>query len=160
MALNYIWIGFFLIAFVTGLVKLIFFGDMEVFPGMMSSTFSMAKTGFELSLGLTGVLTLWMGIMKIGEKGGIVKVFSKLIGPFFQKLFPELGKEHPATGSIMMNIAANMLGLDNAATPMGLKAMDEHAYGGAVQIGHVFEVHGKFVEPSLPIGFDQFIQVI
>lgn len=125
MALNYIWIGFFLIAFVTGLVKLIFFGDMEVFPGMMSSTFDMAKTGFELSLGLTGVLTLWMGIMKIGEKGGIVKVFSRIIGPFFQKLFPELGKNHPATGSIMMNIAANMLGLDNAATPMGLKAMDE-----------------------------------
>jgi spore maturation protein SpmA len=125
MALNYIWIGFFLIAFVTGLIKLIFFGDMEVFPGMMSSTFDMAKTGFELSLGLTGVLTLWMGIMKIGEKGGIVKVFSRIIGPFFQKLFPELGKDHPATGSIMMNIAANMLGLDNAATPMGLKAMDE-----------------------------------
>jgi spore maturation protein SpmA len=125
MALNYIWIGFFLIAFVTGLIKLIFFGDMEVFPGMMSSTFDMAKTGFELSLGLTGVLTLWMGIMKIGEKGGIVRIFSRIIGPFFQKLFPELGKNHPATGSIMMNIAANMLGLDNAATPMGLKAMDE-----------------------------------
>ncbi len=125
MALNYIWIGFFLIAFVTGLIRLIFFGDMEVFPGMMSSTFDMAKTGFELSLGLTGVLTFWMGIMKIGEEGGIVKVFSRIIGPFFQKLFPELGKDHPATSSIMMNIAANMLGLDNAATPMGLKAMDE-----------------------------------
>ncbi|MDF1549722.1 MAG: nucleoside recognition domain-containing protein [Bacteroidales bacterium] len=125
MALNYIWIAFFLIAFVVGLVRLIFFGDMEVFPNMVSSTFDMAKTGFEISLGLTGVLTLWMGLMKIGEKGGIVKVFSKLIGPFFQKLFPELGKDHPATGSIMLNISANMLGLDNAATPMGLKAMKE-----------------------------------
>ena len=125
MALNYIWIGFFLIAFITGLIKLIFFGDMEVFPGMVSSTFDMAKTGFEISLGLTGVLTLWMGLMKIGEKGGIVKVFSRLIGPFFQKLFPGLEKDHPATGSIMLNISANMLGLDNAATPMGLKAMKE-----------------------------------
>ena len=125
MALNYIWIGFFLIAFITGLIKLIFFGDMEVFPGMVSSTFDMAKTGFEISLGLTGVLTLWMGLMKIGEKGGIVKVFSRLIGPFFQKLFPGLEKDHPATGSIMLNISANMLGLDNAATPLGLKAMDE-----------------------------------
>src|SRR5680860_253028 len=125
MALNYIWIFFFLVAFVIGLVKLIFFGDTGVFPEMVNATFDMAKTGFEISLGLTGVLTLWMGIMKIGEKGGIVSVFSKLIGPFFNKLFPELGKEHPAHGSIMMNIAANMLNLDNAATPMGLKAMKE-----------------------------------
>lgn len=125
MALNYIWIFFFLIAFVIGLARLIFLGDTEVFPAMMNATFDMAKTGFEISLGLTGVLTLWMGIMKIGEKGGIVKVFSKLIGPFFNKLFPELGKEHPAHGSIMLNIAANMLNLDNAATPMGLKAMQE-----------------------------------
>ena len=125
MALNYIWIFFFLSAFVIGLVRLIFFGDVEVFPQMVQATFDMAKSGFEISLGLTGVLTLWMGIMKIGEKGGIVKVFSKLIGPFFNKLFPELGKEHPAHGSIMMNIAANMLNLDNAATPMGLKAMKE-----------------------------------
>jgi len=125
MALNYIWIFFFLSAFVIGLVRLIFFGDFEVFPEMIQATFDMAKSGFEISLGLTGVLTLWMGIMKIGEKGGIVKVFSKLIGPFFNKLFPELGKEHPAHGSIMLNIAANMLNLDNAATPMGLKAMKE-----------------------------------
>lgn len=125
MALNYIWIFFFLSAFVIGLVRLVFFGDVEVFPQMVQATFDMAKSGFEISLGLTGVLTLWMGIMKIGEKGGIVKVFSKLIGPFFNKLFPELGKEHPAHGSIMMNIAANMLNLDNAATPMGLKAMKE-----------------------------------
>jgi len=125
MALNYIWIFFFVVAFIVGLVKLIFLGDMGIFPAMMNSTFSMAKTGFEISLGLTGVLTLWMGIMKIGEKGGIVQVFSKLVGPFFNKLFPSLGKDHPAYGSIMMNIAANMLNLDNAATPMGLKAMKE-----------------------------------
>lgn len=125
MALNYIFIFFFLAAFLIGLARLIFLGDTGVFPEMMNSTFEMAKTGFEISLGLTGVLTLWMGIMKIGEKGGVVRVFSKLIGPFFNKLFPELGKEHPAHGSIMMNIAANMLNLDNAATPMGLKAMKE-----------------------------------
>ncbi len=125
MVLNYIWIFFFLIAFVVALVKLIFMGDTGIFPEMINSTFEMAKTGFEISLGLTGVLTLWMGIMKIGEKGGVVNIFSKLIGPFFNKLFPELGKNHPAYGSIMMNIAANMLNLDNAATPMGLKAMKE-----------------------------------
>ncbi len=125
MALNYIWIFFFLIAFVIGLVKLIFFGDAQVFPDMVNATFDMAKSGFEISLGLTGVLTLWMGIMKIGEKGGIVGVFSKIIGPFFNKLFPDLGKDHPAHGPIMMNIAANMLNLDNAATPMGLQAMKE-----------------------------------
>ncbi|HSO88789.1 MAG TPA: nucleoside recognition domain-containing protein [Draconibacterium sp.] len=125
MALNYIWIFFFLSAFVIGLVRLIFFGDVEVFPAMMNSTFDMAKSGFEISLGLTGVLTLWMGIMKIGEKGGVVAVFSRLIGPFFNKLFPELGKNHPAYGPIMMNIAANMLNLDNAATPVGLQAMKE-----------------------------------
>lgn len=125
MALNYIWIFFFLSAFVIGLAKLIFMGDTEVFPAMMNATFDMAKSGFEISLGLTGVLTLWMGIMKIGEKGGIVNVFSKVIGPFFNKLFPELGKNHPAYGSILMNIAANMLNLDNAATPMGLQAMKE-----------------------------------
>jgi len=125
MALNYIFIFFFIAAFVIALARLIFLGDVEVFPQIVQATFDMAKTGFEISLGLTGVLTLWMGIMKIGEKGGIVKVFSKLIGPFFNKLFPELGKEHPAHGSIMMNIAANMLNLDNAATPMGLQAMKE-----------------------------------
>ena len=125
MALNYIWIFFFLIAFIVGLVKLIFLGDTEIFSAMMNSTFDMAKTGFEISLGLTGVLTLWMGIMKIGEEGGAVRVFSRLIGPFFRKLFPELGENHPAHASIMMNIAANMLNLDNAATPMGLKAMQE-----------------------------------
>ncbi len=125
MALNYIWIFFFLIAFVVGLVKLIFFGDMDVFPDMVDSTFDMAKTGFEISLGLTGVLTLWLGVMKIGEKGGVIQIFSRLIGPFFNRLFPDLPKGHPAHGSIMMNLAANMLGLDNAATPMGLKAMTQ-----------------------------------
>ncbi len=125
MALNYVWIFFFVVSFVIGLAKLIFLGDMNIFPEMMTSAFDMAKTGFEISLGLTGVLTLWMGIMKIGEKGGIVKIFSKMVGPFFNKLFPSLGKDHPAYGSIMMNIAANMLNLDNAATPMGLKAMKE-----------------------------------
>ncbi len=125
MALNYLWVGFFLVAFVVALVKLIVFGDLEVFPNMVNSTFDMAKTGFEISLGLTGVLTLWLGLMKIGEKGGVIRIFSRLIGPFFHKLFPELEKDHPAIGSIMMNVAANMLGLDNAATPMGLKAMAE-----------------------------------
>lgn len=125
MALNYLFIFFFLIAFLIAFVKLVFLGDTQVFSQMVQATFDMAKTGFEISLGLTGVLTLWMGIMKIGEKGGIVHVFSKLIGPFFNKLFPELGKEHPAHGSILMNIAANMLNLDNAATPMGLQAMKE-----------------------------------
>ncbi|MGE5447280.1 MAG: nucleoside recognition domain-containing protein [Bacteroidales bacterium] len=125
MALNYIWIFFFLIAFVIGLVKLIFLGDVDIFPQMMNSTFDMAKTGFEISLGLTGVLTFWMGIMKVGESGGVVRLFSRVVGPFFNKLFPSLGKDHPAHGSIMLNIAANMLNLDNAATPMGLKAMRE-----------------------------------
>jgi spore maturation protein SpmA len=125
MALNYIWIFFFLMAFIIGLIKLIFFGNIEVFPEMVNSTFAMAKTGFEISLGLTGVLTFWSGIMKIGEKGGIVNIISRLIGPFFNKLFPELGKNHPAYGPIMLNFAANMLGLDNAATPMGLQAMSE-----------------------------------
>lgn len=125
MALNYIWIGFFLIAFVVGLVRLIFFGDAEIFPAMVNSTFDSAKTGFEISLGLTGVLTLWLGLMRIGEKGGVVNVFARLVGPFFTKLFPGLSKDHPAFGPMMMNISANMLGLDNAATPMGLKAMEE-----------------------------------
>ncbi|WP_372754613.1 nucleoside recognition domain-containing protein [Labilibaculum sp.] len=125
MALNYLWIFFFVVAFVVGLIKMIIWGDMEVFPAMVNSTFDMAKTGFDISLGLTGVLTLWLGIMKIGENGGIVKVFSRLIGPFFNKLFPEIPKDHEAHGSIMMNLAANMLGLDNAATPLGLKAMSQ-----------------------------------
>lgn len=125
MVLNYIWIAFFLIAFVVGIIRLIFFGDTEVFPDMMGSTFDMAKLGFEISLGLTGVMTLWLGLMKVGEEGGVIRIMSKVVGPLFRKLFPEIPKDHPATGSIMMNIAANMLGLDNAATPLGLKAMDQ-----------------------------------
>jgi spore maturation protein SpmA len=125
MVLNYIWIGFFLSAFLTGVIKLVFYHDVEVFSNIMNATFEYAKTGFEISLGLTGVLTLWMGLMQIGEKGGVVRIFSKMVGPFFHKLFPELEKDHPAIGSIMMNISANMLGLDNAATPLGLKAMKE-----------------------------------
>jgi spore maturation protein SpmA len=125
MVLNYIWIAFFLIAFVVALIKLIFFQDLEVFSNLMNATFEYAKTGFEISLGLTGVLTLWLGLMKIGEKGGMVRAMSRVIGPFFRRIFPTLPKDHPAYGSMMMNIAANMLGLDNAATPMGLKAMKE-----------------------------------
>ncbi|MFU8842949.1 MAG: nucleoside recognition domain-containing protein [Bacteroidales bacterium] len=125
MALNYIWIFFFVVAFLVGLIRLLFFGDLEVFPNMVNSTFDMAKTGFEISLGLTGILTLWLGLMKIGEKGGVVRVFAKVVGPFFAKLFPGLPKDHPAIGPMMLNVSANMLGLDNAATPMGLKAMEE-----------------------------------
>jgi len=125
MVLNYIWVGFFLSAFAIGIVRLVLFHDVEVFSNIIQATFDYAKTGFEISLGLTGVLTLWMGLMQIGEKGGVVRIFSKMVGPFFHRLFPELHKDHPAIGSIMMNISANMLGLDNAATPLGLKAMKE-----------------------------------
>ena len=125
MVLNYIWIAFFLIALVVGLVRLIFFGDTAIFTNMVNSTFDMAKTGFEISLGLTGVLTLWLGLMKIGEQGGAVAALATLTRPFFRRLFPELPRDHPAHGSMMMNFAANMLGLDNAATPLGLKAMQE-----------------------------------
>lgn len=125
MALNYIWIAFFLIGFVFALAQLIFNGDTEIFNKMVDSTFSSAKTGFEISLGLTGVLTLWMGLMRVGEKGGAVRLLSRAIGPFFRKLFPKLPAESPANGSMMLNVAANMLGLDNAATPLGLKAMKE-----------------------------------
>ena len=125
MVLNYIWIFFFISAFAIALVRLVFFGDTEIFTAIMQSTFSNAKTGFELSLGLTGVMTLWLGIMKVGEKGGMVKILSRIVGPFFEKLFPDIPKDHPVNGSIVMNLAANMLGLDNAATPMGLKAMEQ-----------------------------------
>ena len=125
MVLNWIWVAFFIIAFVIALVKLVFFGDFEVFPAMMDSTFSSSKTAFEISLGLTGVLSLWLGIMKIGEKGGVVNILAKILSPLFTKLFPDIPKGHPVTGSIFMNIAANMLGLDNAATPLGLKAMEQ-----------------------------------
>lgn len=125
MVLNYIWIAFFLIAFVVALVRLVFFGDAEIFPDLINSTFDNAKLGFEISLGLTGVMTLWLGLMKVGEEGGVVRIMARAVGPLFRKLFPEIPKDHPATGAILMNIAANMLGLDNAATPLGLKAMDQ-----------------------------------
>ena len=125
MVLNYIFVAFFVIAFVIGLFRLIVMGDAEVFPAMMNSTFDSSKTAFEISLGLTGVLSLWLGVMKIGEKGGVVNVIARLLSPVFCKLFPDIPKGHPVTGSIFMNIAANMLGLDNAATPLGLKAMEQ-----------------------------------
>lgn len=125
MVLNYIWIAFFLIAFVVALVKLVFMGDTSVFPAMMDSTFSSAETAFTISLGLTGVLSLWLGIMKIGEQGGVVNMLARLMSPLFTRLFPDIPKGHPVTGTIFMNISANMLGLDNAATPLGLKAMEQ-----------------------------------
>ena len=125
MVLNYIWIAFFLIAFVIATVRLVFMGDTEVFPAIMNSTFETSKTAFEISLGLTGVLSLWLGIMKIGEKGGVINVVARVLSPVFTRLFPDIPKGHPVTGSIFMNVAANMLGLDNAATPLGLKAMEQ-----------------------------------
>ncbi len=125
MILNYIWIGFFVVAFVVGICKVIFYGDLNVFTTMMNSTFGAAKNAFEISLGLTGVLSLWLGFMKIGEKGGMVNFLARIGAPVFSRLFPDIPKGHPATGSIFMNIAANMLNLDNAATPLGLKAMKE-----------------------------------
>lgn len=125
MVLNYIFVAFFLIAFAIALIKLLFFGDVDVFPAIMDSTFVSAKTAFEISLGLTGVLSLWLGIMKVGEKGGVVNVLARILSPVFTRLFPDIPKGHPVTGTIFMNISANMLGLDNAATPMGLKAMSE-----------------------------------
>lgn len=125
MALNYIWIAFFLIGFLVALGQLIFAGNAQIFNELVNAAFSNAKTGFEISLGLTGALTLWMGLMKVGEKGGVVSILAKITGPLFRRLFPGLPAGHPAYGSIMLNIAANMLGLDNAATPMGLKAMSE-----------------------------------
>lgn len=124
MVLNYIWIAFFLIAFVIACIRLIFMGDTEVFPAIMNSTFETSKTAFEISLGLTGVLSLWLGVMRIGEKGGVVNALARALGPLFAKLFPEIPRNHPVIGNIFMNISANMLGLDNAATPLGLKAME------------------------------------
>ena len=125
MVLNYIWISFFLVAFVVAAAKLIFMGDATVFPAMMDSTFDMSKKAFEISLGLTGILALWLGVMKIGERGGVVNALARALSPVFTRLFPDIPKGHPVTGSIFMNIAANMLGLDNAATPLGLKAMEQ-----------------------------------
>ena len=125
MVLNYIWIAFFLIALVVGLVRLIALGDTAVFTNMVNSTFDSAKTGFEISIGLTGVLTMWLGLMKIGERGGAINVMAAIARPFFRRIFPGVPADHPAHGSIIMNVAANMLGLGNAATPLGLKAMQE-----------------------------------
>ena len=125
MILNYIWIGFILIAFVVALCKLIFLQDTQVFNLIISSTFDSARTGFEISIGLTGILSLWLGLMKIGEKAGLIQSFARFASPVFSKLFPDIPKDHPAAGSIFMNISANMLGLDNAATPIGLKAMQQ-----------------------------------
>lgn len=125
MVLNYIWIGFFIIAFVVGLAKVIFMGDTDVFTSMMNSTFASAEAAFKISIGLTGALSLWLGVMRIGEQGGVINMLSRVLSPVFSKLFPSIPKGHPATGSIFMNIAANMLGLDNAATPLGLKAMEQ-----------------------------------
>ena len=124
MVLNYIWIAFFVLAFIVATIRLVFFGDAEVFPDIINSTFASSKSAFEISLGLTGVLALWMGIMRIGEQGGVIALFSRVLSPLFSKLFPDIPKGHPVTGSIFMNMAANMLGLDNAATPLGLKAME------------------------------------
>ncbi len=125
MVLNYIWIAFFVIAFAVAFIKLVFFGDLAVFTDIMNSTYDTAKTGFEISLGLTGGLSLWLGVMKIGERGGMVRLFSRAAAPLFSKLFPQIPTGHPASASILMNVSANMLGLDNAATPFGLKAMKE-----------------------------------
>lgn len=125
MVLNYIWIAFFVVAFVIALFRLVVMGDTEVFPEIMNSTFASSKTAFEISLGLTGVLSVWLGIMKIGERGGVVNALARVLSPVFTRLFPDIPKGHPVTGSIFMNIAANMLGLDNAATPLGLKAMEQ-----------------------------------
>ena len=125
MVLNYIWVAFFVIAFIVALCKLIFMGDVEIFTELVNSTFSSSKTAFEISLGLTGILALWLGVMKIGENSGMINALSRWLSPVFCRLFPEIPKGHPAMGSIFMNLSANMLGLDNAATPMGLKAMKE-----------------------------------
>lgn len=125
MALNYIWIGFFVISFVVAVVRVVFFGDTDIFNEIIQSTFDSAESAFKLSIGLTGVLTLWLGIMKVGENGGVINALSRLLSPVFCRLFPDIPKGHPVNGSIFMNLSANMLGLDNAATPLGLKAMKE-----------------------------------
>ncbi|MEN7549133.1 nucleoside recognition domain-containing protein [Rapidithrix thailandica] len=125
MVLNYIWAGFFLIAFVFALFQLIVTGDHEIFSKLVNSTFEMSKTGFEIALFLTGILSLWMGLLKVGEKAGAIDQLAKLVSPFFTRIFPGIPKNHPAMGSMIMNFSANMLGIDNAATPMGLRAMEQ-----------------------------------
>lgn len=124
MVLNYIWISFFVVAFAIALFRLVFMGDTSVFPAIMDSTFATSRTAFEISLGLTGVLSLWLGVMKVGERGGVVNALARILSPVFEKLFPEIPRNHPVVGHLFMNISANMLGLDNAATPLGLKAME------------------------------------
>ncbi|MCD7964013.1 MAG: hypothetical protein LUF90_10845 [Rikenellaceae bacterium] len=125
MALNYIWIGFFLVAVVAATIQTLITGEMSIFTDIVNATFSSAKTGFEISLGLTGILALWLGLMRIGEKGGVISAFARLTAPLFGKLFPEIPKNHPVIGSMFMNFSANLLGLDNAATPIGLNVMKE-----------------------------------
>lgn len=125
MVLNYIWVAFFVIAFIVALGKLVFLGDMDIFTELVNATFDSSKNAFEISLGLTGILALWLGLMKIGEQSGLIGALSRWLSPVFCRLFPDIPKGHPAMGSIFMNLSANMLGLDNAATPMGLKAMKE-----------------------------------
>lgn len=125
MVLNYIWVAFFLLAFVLVVLQTLFTGNLPIWGEVINATFSSAKTAFEISLGLTGVLSLWLGLMKVGEKGGVIEFFSRMVSPLFSRLFPGIPKGHPAMGSIFMNLSANMLGLDNAATPLGLKAMQE-----------------------------------
>ena len=134
MVLNYIWVAFFVIAFIVALIKLLFMGNTEIFTELVNSTFTSSKTAFEISLGLTGILSLWLGIMKIGEQSGMINALSRWLSPVFCRLFPEIPKGHPAMGSIFMNLSANMLGLDNAATPMGLKAMKELNTSGLILI--------------------------
>jgi spore maturation protein SpmA len=123
--LNFIWISFFLIAFVVATIKLLFLGDTEIFGQLMTAMFSLSKTAFEISLGLTGILALWLGIMRIGEQSGFITLLTRGLRPLFQRLMPEVPKDHPAVGAMVMNISANALGLDNAATPLGIKAMQE-----------------------------------
>jgi spore maturation protein SpmA len=125
MILNYIWVAFFIIAFVVALLKLILLGDVRVFPDLINSTLETAKVGFQISIELTGVLSLWLGLLKIGEQGGIVNMLARGVGPLFSRLFPEIPKNHPVIGTILLNFSANILGLDNAGTPLGMKAMQE-----------------------------------
>lgn len=125
MALNVIWLAFFFVAFLACLAQWLFLGNSGIFNEAVQAAFSMAKTAFEIALGLTGILSLWLGILKIGEKSGAVQILSRIVSPLFSRLFPEIPKNHPVIGTMLMNISANMLGLDNAATPMGLKAMKD-----------------------------------
>ena len=123
--LNYVWASFFIIAFITALIKFIFLGDITIFQTIITSTYNSSKLAFEISIGLTGIMAMWLGLMKIGEHGGAIKIIARLLSPLLHRIFPEIPKNHSAFGSIVMNFSANMLGLDNAATPLGLKAMEK-----------------------------------